>query len=71
MGIQKRQAANAAFLAGAVALVSTASNAAIDVTAATTTISGDGTAAITAVGLALIGLAGVSLVFRWVKAAFF
>lgn len=47
------------------------SHAAIDVSAAVTQITTDGTAAITAVGTALIGLAALSLVFRWVKATFF
>jgi uncharacterized membrane protein len=45
--------------------------AAIDVAAATTSISTDGSAAITAVGTALIGLAGVAVVFKWVKGAIF
>ena len=45
--------------------------AVIDVSAATTSITTDGTAAITAVGGALIGLAGVAVVFKWVKGAIF
>jgi len=45
--------------------------AVIDVTAATTAITTDGTAAVSAVGGALIGLAGVSVVFKWVKGAIF
>lgn len=45
--------------------------AAIDVTAATTAISTDGGAAITAIGGALIGLAGTAVVFKWVKGAIF
>jgi hypothetical protein len=45
--------------------------AAIDVTSATTAITTDGTAAITAIGGALIGLAGVAVVFKWVKGAIF
>jgi len=45
--------------------------AAIDVTAATTSITTDGTAAITSIGGALIGLAGVALVFKWAKGAIF
>lgn len=53
------------------ALGATASQAAIDVTAATTTISTDGTAAITAVGGAIIGLAAVAVVFKWVKGSIF
>ncbi len=47
------------------------SSAAIDVTAATTSISSDGTAAITAIGGALVGLAGVAVVFKWAKGAIF
>lgn len=46
-------------------------HAAIDVTAATSAISTDGTAAITAIGGALIGLAGVAVVFKWAKGAIF
>ncbi len=45
--------------------------AAVDVTAATTSITTDGTVAITAVGSALIGLAGVAVVFKWVKGSIF
>lgn len=48
-----------------------ASHAAIDVSAATTAITTDGTAAVTAVGGALIGLAGVAVVFKWAKGAIF
>jgi hypothetical protein len=53
------------------ALFANAANAAVDVSAATTAITTDGTAAITAVGGALIGLAGVAVVFKWVKGAIF
>lgn len=49
----------------------TVANAAIDVSAATTSITTDGTAAISAVGAALIGLAGVAVVYKWVKGAIF
>lgn len=52
-------------------LAAGASQAAIDVSAATGSLVTDGTSAITAVGLALITLAGVAVVFKWVKAAFF
>jgi hypothetical protein len=45
--------------------------AAIDVSAATDAITTDGTAAITAVGGALIGLAGTAVVFKWAKGAIF
>jgi hypothetical protein len=52
------------------ALVSQA-NAAVDVSATVTQLTTDGTAAITAVGTGLLALAGVAVVFKWVKAAFF
>lgn len=57
-----------ATLGGALA----ASNAhAVDVTAIVTDLTTDGTAAITAVGTALLALAGIAVIFKWVKAAFF
>lgn len=46
-------------------------NAAIDVSSTVSTLVGDGTTAISAVGVGLITLAGVAIVFKWVKAAFF
>jgi hypothetical protein len=46
-------------------------NAAVDVSATVTQLTTDGTAAITAVGTGLLALAGVAVVFKWVKAAFF
>ncbi|WP_119027379.1 major capsid protein [Acinetobacter baumannii] len=49
----------------------TNANAAVDVSGSVATLTTDGTAAITAVGAALLGLAGVAVVFKWVKAAFF
>lgn len=58
-------------LGAAAACVSSISHAAIDVTAATTAITTDGSAAISSVGQALIGLAGLAVVFKWVKAAIF
>lgn len=42
---------------------------ALDATLATLTT--DGTAALTSVGGAMIGLAGVAIVFKWAKAAIF
>lgn len=45
--------------------------AAIDVSAATDKITTDGTAAVTAIGTAILGLAGVAVVFRWAKASIF
>lgn len=47
------------------------SHAAVDVSATVTQLTTDGTAAITAVGTGLLALAGVAVVFKWVKAAFF
>jgi len=38
---------------------------------AASSITTDGTAAITAVGGALIGLAGVAVVYKWIKGAIF
>jgi hypothetical protein len=52
-------------------VVSFQSSAAIDVTAATTAITTDGTAAISAIGGALIGLAATAVVFKWAKGAIF
>lgn len=46
-------------------------SAAVDVSAATDSISTDGTAAVTAIGGALVGLAGVAVVFKWAKGAIF
>ncbi|HCT3321444.1 TPA: hypothetical protein OTT47_003672 [Acinetobacter nosocomialis] len=43
----------------------------VDVSGPVATLSTDGAAAITAVGAALLGLAGIAVVFKWVKAAFF
>lgn len=58
-------------LAVAVSSVSSLSHAAIDVTAATTVITTDGSAAIGSVGQALIGLAGLAVVYKWIKGAIF
>lgn len=65
---------NAAKKYGLGAAVSAAlmSNAnAVDVTAVVGDLTTDGTSAITAVGTALLALAGIAVVFKWVKAAFF
>lgn len=43
----------------------------IDVTSATSIISGDGQAAIVAIGGVMLGLAAVAVVFKWAKAAIF
>ena len=52
-------------------IAASSSFAAVDVTAATTALTTDGTAAITAVGGAIIGLAALAVVFKWVKGAIF
>lgn len=61
--------------AGVVAVVpvlyASAASAAIDVTAATGAITTDGTAAVTAIGGAMIALAAVAVVFKWAKASIF
>lgn len=41
------------------------------VDSAVTKITTDGTAAITAVGSAMLGLAGIAIVFKWAKASIF
>lgn len=53
------------------ALLTSNANAAIDVTAIVDGFVADGTGAITAVGTGLLTLAGIAVVFSWVKAAFF
>lgn len=53
------------------ALAASNANAAIDITAPISTLTTDGTTAITAVGTALLALAGIAVIFKWVKAAFF
>lgn len=60
-----------ALVAVSLAFASVSHAVPIDVTAPTAQISTDGTAAVTAVGLAIIGLAAVSMTLRWVKATFF
>lgn len=52
-------------------LLSSSANAAVDVSGIVGDLTTDGTAAITAVGTALLALAGIAVVFKWVKAAFF
>lgn len=52
-------------------LAASNANAAVDVTAIVGDLTTDGTAAITAVGTALLALAGIAVIFKWVKAAFF
>lgn len=52
-------------------LITSNANAAVDVSAIVGDLTKDGTAAITAVGTALLALAGIAVIFKWVKAAFF
>jgi len=51
--------------------VSSATFADVDVTAATSALTSDGGTAIAAVGAALIGLAGIAVVYKWIKGAIF
>jgi uncharacterized membrane protein len=53
------------------ALAASNVNAAVDVAPIVANLTTDGTAAITAVGTALLALAGIAVIFKWVKAAFF
>ena len=52
-------------------MVASNANAAVDVSGIVGDLTTDGTAAITAVGTALLALAGIAVIFKWVKAAFF
>lgn len=53
------------------ASVASSSAFAIDVTGAVTTITTDGTAAVTAIGGAMLGLCGVAVVIKYAKASIF
>ena len=53
------------------ALVGGSNANAVDVAPIVADLTTDGTAAITAVGTALLALAGIAVIFKWVKAAFF
>ncbi|WP_422411868.1 MULTISPECIES: major capsid protein [unclassified Endozoicomonas] len=55
----------------ATSVMASSAFAEIDVSAATTALTTDGSAAITAEGTALVGLAGIAVVFKWVKGAMF
>ncbi|WP_066015667.1 major capsid protein [Endozoicomonas atrinae] len=55
----------------ATSVMASSAFAEIDVSAATTAITTDGSTAITAVGNSLIGLAALAVVFKWVKGAIF
>lgn len=68
--LNARNAQRAGVMAGGLAAAGIAS-AAIDITAPLSALTTDGTAAISAVGMVLIGLAATAIVFKWVKAAVF
>ncbi|WP_299733202.1 major capsid protein [uncultured Endozoicomonas sp.] len=55
----------------ATSVMASSAFAEIDVSAATTAISTDGSAAITGIGTALIGVAALAVVFKWAKGAIF
>lgn len=59
----------AAVAAGSMA--STGAMAAVDISTQVATMVTDGTSVITAVGLGMFTLAGVTVVFKWGKAQFF
>jgi hypothetical protein len=59
-----------ATLASVAVVTAVPAHAVIDITAAETNL-GDGTVAIAAVGTLIIGLASLSMIYRWVKATFF
>lgn len=61
----------AAATAFATSMMSGAVMAAGEADAAVTAITTDGTAAISAVGGALIGLAALAIIFKWIKGAIF
>ncbi|MBR7748991.1 hypothetical protein KC093_02215 [Acinetobacter nosocomialis] len=55
------------------ALISNANAAGtvVDVTAPVSTLTTDGSAALIAIGTAMLGLAAIAVLFKWVKAGFF
>lgn len=59
------------FLGTTALLVAGASQAAIEIAPIVAELKTDGIGAISAVGVGLLALAGVAVVFKWVKAAFF
>lgn len=71
MNMQINKLLGASAIVAMAVVASSPALAAIDVSAATTALTTDGTAALTTVGGALITLAGVAVVFKWAKAAFF
>ncbi len=54
-----------------VGLLPVSAMAAVDVSAEVASLTTDGTAAITAIGGALIGLAGIAVVYKWAKGMLF
>lgn len=59
------------FIIGSGLLALSSSVFAIDVSSVVTSITTDGTSAITAIGMAMLTLASVAIVFKWAKAAIF
>jgi hypothetical protein len=53
------------------AMVVGTANAAVDVSGPVTAFTTDGTAAITAIGAAMLTLAGIAVTYKWAKATFF
>ena len=60
-----------AFAAFVGSMASTGAMAAVDISSQVSTMVADGTSVITAVGLGMFTLAGVTVVFKWGKAQFF
>ena len=54
-----------------VGLLPVSAFAVVDVSAEVASLTTDGTAAITAIGGALIGLAGIAVVYKWAKGMLF
>ena len=64
-------AAVGSLVAPAIAFAGTSGTVTTAATTAASTFSSDGTGAIVAIGTALIGLAGVAVLFKWGKGMFF
>ena len=69
MSIKNRVVQGAAVVGGVV--VTGVASAAGEADAAVTLLTTDGAAAITAVGGAMLGLAAIAVIFKWVKASIF
>lgn len=70
MNKQLSKLALVATMASVAVVTAIPAHAVIDITAAETNMA-DGTVAIAAVGTLIIGLASLSMIYRWVKATFF